>query len=67
MNLGFTPRACTTAMGILPHLDPAAALDLAFSLDVPFWPQLPNLTFAEDTYVQTCQRFPGVVVHTRSN
>jgi hypothetical protein len=63
MNLGFTPRACTTAMGILPHQDAGAALDLAFSLDIPFWPQLPNLTFAEDTYVQTCLHFPGVVVH----
>lgn len=60
MDLGFEPRACTTAMGILPHQDAGAALDLAFSLDVPFWPQLPNLTFAEDTYVQTCLGFPGI-------
>lgn len=59
-HLGFEPRACTTAMGILPHTDPREALDLAFSLDVPFWPQLPNLTFAEDTYVQTCLGLPGV-------
>jgi len=58
--LGFEPRACTTAMGILPHLDPHAALDLAFSLDVPFWPQLPNIGFSEDTYVQTVLRFPGI-------
>jgi hypothetical protein len=59
-GLGFEPRGCTTAMAILPHRDPGAALDLAFSLDVPFWPQLPNVGFSEDTYVQTVLRFPGV-------
>lgn len=52
----------TTAMGILPHRDPRAALDLAFSLDIPFWPQLPNLSFSEDTYVQTVSGMPGVEV-----
>lgn len=60
-SLDFEPRGCTTAMGILPHLHPQAALDLAFSLDVPFWPQLPNIGFSEDTYVQTALRFPGVI------
>ena len=50
----------TTAMGILPHRDPDKALELAFSLDIPFWPQLPNLSFSEDTYVQTVSGMPGV-------
>ncbi len=61
-RLGFNPEGCTTAMGILPHMDPQQALDLAFTLDVPFWPQLPNLSFSEDTYVQTVKGFPGIVV-----
>ena len=52
----------TTAMGIMPHRDARAALDLAFSLDIPFWPQLPNLSYAEDTYVQTVRGMPGAVV-----
>jgi hypothetical protein len=52
----------TTAMGIMPHRDPERALDLAFSLDIPFWPQLPNLSFSEDTYVQTISGFPGAEV-----
>ncbi|NPV59157.1 MAG: hypothetical protein HPY75_05780 [Actinobacteria bacterium] len=52
----------TTAMGILPHRDPERALELAFSLDIPFWPQLPNLSYSEDTYVQTVRGMPGVVV-----
>ncbi|OFW56387.1 MAG: hypothetical protein A2V52_05045 [Actinobacteria bacterium RBG_19FT_COMBO_54_7] len=49
-------------MGIMPHLDPERALDMAFSLDIPFWPQLPNLSFNEDTYVQTVAGFPGAEV-----
>ncbi|MBN2025312.1 MAG: hypothetical protein JW854_00920 [Actinobacteria bacterium] len=52
----------TTAMGILPHRDPARALELAFSLDIPFWPQLPNLSYSEDTYVQTVSGMPGIEV-----
>ncbi len=52
----------TTAMGILPHRDPVRALDMAFSLDIPFWPQLPNLSFSEDTYVQTVSGLPGIEV-----
>ncbi|MEW6554826.1 MAG: hypothetical protein AB1384_11135 [Actinomycetota bacterium] len=52
----------TTAMGILPHRDAEKALDLAFSLDIPFWPQLPNLSYSEDTYVQTVAGMPGTEV-----
>lgn len=60
--LGFDAGLLTTAMGIMPHRDPERALDLAFSLDIPFWPQLPNLSFGEDTYVQTVSGLPGVNV-----
>jgi hypothetical protein len=60
--LGLEKPLLTTAMGILPHRDPERALDLAFSLDIPFWPQLPNLSFSEDTYVQTVSGLPGVEV-----
>ncbi len=61
-TLGFDRPLLTTAMGILPHRDPEIALDLAFSLDIPFWPQLPNISYAEDTYVQTVRGMPGVDV-----
>lgn len=47
-------------MGILPHTDVARALDLALSLDIPFWPQLPKLDYYEDMYVQVTENFPGV-------
>ena len=55
------PGNCrTTAMGILPHRDVDRALELAFSLDIPFWPQLPKLSYYEDMYVQVSENFPGV-------
>ncbi len=49
-------------MGIMPHTNVERALDLALSLDIPFYPQLPNTGFYEDMYVQTSQNFPGIVV-----
>jgi len=49
-------------MGIMPHTDVERALKLALSLDIPFFPQLPNINFYEDMYVQTSQNFPGIVV-----
>lgn len=61
-GLPFRGELATTAMGILPHEDTEAALDLAFSLDIPFWPQLPRVSFYEDMYVQALERFPGAVI-----
>lgn len=55
-------RCRTTAMGIMPHTNVEKALALALGLDVPFWPQLPKVSFYEDMYVQASQNFPGVVV-----
>ena len=52
----------TTAMGIMPHTDVERALELALGLDIPFWPQLPNLSFHEDMYAQTAVNFPGISI-----
>src|SRR3990167_8819479 len=52
----------TTAMAVMPHTDVDQAIDAALSLDVPFWPQLPNLNYHEDMYVQAAEHFPGMVV-----
>lgn len=60
--LGIDIPLATTAMGILPHRDPERALDLAFSLDIPFWPHLPNISYSEDTYVLTVRGMPGAAV-----
>ena len=58
--LGFSGDLATTAMGIMPHEDVDEALKLAFTLDIPFWPQLPRVSFFEDMYVQAMEGFPGV-------
>lgn len=52
----------TTAMAVMPQTDVQHALDLALSLDVPFWPQLPNFSYYEDMYVQAAEHFPGIVL-----
>jgi len=49
-------------MGIMPHTDIDRALELALSLDIPFWPQLPKVSFYEDMYAQASENFPGVRV-----
>ena len=38
----------TTAMAVMPHTDVDRALEMALSLDVPFWPQLPHYSYYED-------------------
>lgn len=52
----------TTAMGVMPHLDAERALERALSVDVPYWPQLPNYSYYEDMYVQAGERFPGILL-----
>ena len=52
----------TTAMAVMPHKDVDRALEVALSVDVPFWPQLPHLSYYEDMYVQASEHFPGIVV-----
>ncbi len=52
----------TTAMAVMPHTDVAQALKTALSLDIPFWPQLPNYNYYEDMYVQAAEHFPGIIL-----
>jgi hypothetical protein len=61
-SMGFQGGCRTTAMGIMPHRDIKKALELSFSLDIPFFPQLPNVNYYEDMYVQASQHFPGIIV-----
>ena len=60
--MAFEGRCSTTAMGIMPHRDVDRALELVLSLDIPFWPQLPNVSIYEDMYVQVSQNFPGITI-----
>ncbi|MFH1349616.1 MAG: hypothetical protein ABII26_01645 [Pseudomonadota bacterium] len=52
----------TTAMAVMPHRDVARAIELALSLDIPFWPQLPLFSYYEDMYVQASEHFPGMLL-----
>jgi len=52
----------TTAMAVMPHTDVDQALKTALSMDIPFWPQLPNLNYFEDMYVQAAEHFPGTIL-----
>ncbi len=52
----------TTAMAVMPHVDVDRALALALSLDIPFWPQLPQVSYYEDMYVQASEHFPGILL-----
>lgn len=53
----------TTAMAVMPQTDVNQALELALTLDVPFWPQLPNYSYYEDMYVQAAEHFPGILLN----
>ncbi len=52
----------TTAMAVMPHRDVDQALQTALSLDIPFWPQLPHVSYYEDMYVQASEHFPGILL-----
>jgi len=52
----------TTAMAVMPHTDAERALEMALSLDIPFWPQLPRMHYTEDMYVQASEHFPGILL-----
>ena len=52
----------TTAMAVMPHRDVDRALQVALSMDVPFWPQLPLYNYYEDMYVQASEHFPGILL-----
>ena len=63
-TLRLQANCMTTAMGIMPHTNVETALKLALSLDVPYWPQLPNVSYYEDMYAQTSENFPGISINT---
>lgn len=53
----------TTGIGSLPHTDPAGAVRLVLeTFDIPFWPQLPGLSFRERMIPQYADGMPGLVV-----
>ena len=53
----------TTAMAVMPHKDVDKALEVALSVDIPFWPQVPHYSYYEDMYVQASEHFPGILLN----
>jgi len=64
--MGIPGNLLTTAMAVMPHRDPDRALQTALELDIPFWPQLPLLSYYEDMYVQAAEHFPGIILDTEN-
>ncbi|MDR7543017.1 MAG: methionine synthase [Armatimonadota bacterium] len=64
MNPAFHPGFLATAVGSLPHSDPAAACALVrrYLPEIPAWPQLPRRGLRESMYAQFSRGFPGIVV-----
>jgi len=56
----------TTAMAVMPHKDADRALEFALSMDIPFWPQLPRVSYYEDMYVQAAEHFPGILLDLKN-
>ncbi|MBI4282346.1 MAG: methionine synthase [Chloroflexi bacterium] len=64
MNNGFQGNGFATAIGSMPHADPdeACSVVLRHLPEIPAWPQLPNLSFRENMYLQFAENFPGAVI-----
>ncbi|MBU1879558.1 MAG: hypothetical protein KJ734_11455, partial [Chloroflexi bacterium] len=60
----FDLNLLPTAIGSLPHQDPAAGCRAVADVfpQIPIWPQLPQRSFLENMYVQYSEGFPGVVL-----
>jgi len=60
----FAPRGLATAIGSMPHTDPAEAGSVIrrFLPDIPVWPQLPRRSFRENMYAQYSETLPGIVI-----
>ncbi len=53
-----------TAIGSMPHTDPAEACALVnrYLKELPAWPQLPKRAFKENMYAQYSEGFPGITL-----
>ncbi len=62
----FKANLLATGIGSIPHKDvkTGARFVLDNFTDIPFWPQLPRLSFFENMYVQYSRRLPGVVIES---
>ncbi len=64
MTVPFEPACLPLLLGGLPHRNAAQALDLSrrYAGSVLAWPQLPQRSFREQSFVQSILGFPGLVI-----
>jgi hypothetical protein len=64
MKLPFAPACAPLLLGGLPHRSAAQAMELSrrYAGDLLAWPQLPQRSFREQTFVQGAAGFPGLVI-----
>jgi hypothetical protein len=64
VKLPFAPACLPLLLGGLPHRSAAQALDLSrrYAGDLLTWPQLPQRSFREQSFVQSAIGFPGLVL-----
>src|SRR5512135_2308151 len=66
MRLPFEPACRPILLGALPHRSAAQALELSqrHAPEIVAWPQLPQRSFREQSFVQSAIGFPGLVIDT---
>jgi len=62
--MNIQPKCMATAIGSMPHPDPARALEVIFAAipEAPIWPQLPKLGLREQMEIQYSEGLPRVVI-----
>ncbi len=62
--MSFQANCLPTGIGSLPHTDVQEACRFIFQNlpQIPFWPQLPQLSFHENMYAQYCEGLPGLKI-----
>ena len=62
--MAFNPQGLPTAIGSMPHTDPAVACKIILDTipEIPIWPQLPNADFREEMEIQYSEGIPCVVL-----
>lgn len=66
--MNFKPKCLPMFIGSLPHKNPKEACNLIIEnvLEIPFWPQLPKLSFNENMYVQYSYNLPGIKIDEKN-
>jgi hypothetical protein len=62
--VNIKPKFLATAIGSLPHADPAVAVDIVLKSipDAPIWPQLPATGLTEQMEIQYSEGMPAAVI-----